>query len=105
MEMKFEFKKWFKKVSATGNSAEILPLDKADFKSIKAITKNNLRGVWNRGCNVDSFARVQRPFFDANPLFPSGSFDQEGEAEKGEFILTELNQGNILPNVNNIFGF
>ena len=95
----------FKKVSATGNSAEILPLDKSDFKSIQAITKNNLRGVWNRGCNVDSFARVQRPFFDANPLFPSGSFDEEGEAEKGEFILTELNQGNVLPNVNNIFGF
>ena len=95
----------FKKVSAVGDSAEILPLTNTDFESIKSLTKNNLRGVWGRGCNTDAFSRVQRPFFDADPRFPSGSFDQLGEQKQADFVLSDLNQGNIIPDVNAIIGF
>jgi len=95
----------FKKVSATGDSAEILPLTPADFDNIKTLTKTNLRGVWGRGCNTDPFARVQRPFFDSNPQFPSGSFDQLGEQNQADFILSDLNQGNIIPPIPQSFGF
>jgi len=96
----------FKKVSATGEVAEILPLTKTDFENIKALTKNNLRGVWGRGCNTDPFARSQRPYFDSNPLFPSGSFGQLGEEEKVESMLNDLNQGSILPDLTQTtFGF
>ena len=95
----------FKKVSATGDSAEILPLTPADFDNIKTLTKANLRGVWGRGCNTDPFARAQRPFFDSNPQFPSGSFDQLGEQKQADFILSDLNQGNIIPEIPSTFGF
>jgi len=89
----------FKKVSATGEVAEILPLTKTDFENIKALTKNNLRGVWGRGCNTDPFARSQRPYFDSNPLFPSGSFGQQGEEKQVEAMLNDLNQGSILSDI------
>lgn len=89
----------FKKVSATGEVAEILPLTNTDFENIKALTKNNLRGVWGRGCNTDPFARSQRPYFDSNPLFPSGSFSQQGEEKQVESMLNDLNQGSILSDI------
>ena len=89
----------FKKVSATGEVAEILPLTNTDFENIKRLTKNNLRGVWGRGCNTDPFARSQRPYFDSNPLFPSGSFGQQGEEKQVESMLNDLNQGSILSDI------
>jgi len=96
----------FKKVSATGEVAEILPLTQTDFENIKALTKNNLRGVWGRGCNTDPFARSQRPYFDSDPRFPSGSFGQLGEENQVESMLSDLNQGSILPDLTQTtFGF
>ena len=80
-----------------GETARKETFEPTDFSEISENVGGNIRGLWNNQCNTDPYARVQRPYFDVDPIMPSNANPLLARS-------VQVYQADILNNLNNLAG-